>query len=914
MSTPRIAAVFLLPFLITGCGGIPGTKIARLKAPVAPHDRGAELHEDSAREAAEFWRAQRVGAGQDIAVADRYDAALAHAQTMRTYSFAEGRIIGRRDATPGSPLPLGNPVPLGSWTPLGPGNLGGRTRAIVLNPKNPSTLYAAAETGGVWKSTDAGASWNPVADLTPNIYANTMVMDQANPDTLYVGTGAALSDKRGGGVLKTTDGGATWTVLPATLTSDFWFINKLALTPAGNLYAATPAGLFQSLDKGATWKKTLAAPNCEDLTARTDRTVDYLFAVCTPDSNDPTRAVYRNADAAGAGTWDNVFSAQKMARTSLAIAPSSQSTIYAMAWSTDPQPTDRTGLIGVFRSTASGDAGSWTTQTSNQDKNLINTSLLSYPDGLSAPVCQGPDAPADFSGQGWSNNVLAVDPADPNRVWAGGINLFRSDDGGQNWGVASYWERGNPSRPEYSHADQHILVFHPAYDGAANQTLYVGNDGGIYRTDNARASVATGPRAACPDSKGDVAWTSLNRKYVIFQFYHGLPFPGGAAYFGGSQDNGVQAGQDKTGIDGWTQVDGGDGGWVAIDPIDPNNIYFEYTNKSTSKSTDGGRTKQDATRGITENKDNFLFIKQFVMDPANSKRLYTGGKQLWRTEDGMNNWTAASAPVGEAKITAIAVAPSDPNTVYFGSERGAFYSSKAALTANDSSVWTKSVPRDGANLQTITVDPGDPQLVYAVYTTFRQSPTDNHIYSSADGGTTWKGIDGTGNDGIPDIPVSSLVVDPQKRTTLYAGTDLGVFISTDSGATWSRDAGNFANTAVSSMTLDRSAGVSNLFAFTYGRGAWKVTLAGGGTACSYAVSDSAVNIPAQGGTATLTVTTTPGCAWTVRPGAAFVDIASPAGGVGPGSVTLKAGANPGSARTEPVAVNGQTVTVAQPAQ
>jgi photosystem II stability/assembly factor-like uncharacterized protein len=909
----RLSTVVAVLFLLAGCAGMKGPGSAALKAPAHTPDSETkrELHADSAREASEFWLGQRVPAGSDVRLTERYEAAGKRAESMRVYSLAAGRSV-ETPARTGSLEPRGAPVPLGSWTPLGPGNLGGRTRALIVNPKNPSLIYAAAETGGIWKSTDAGATWNAVADLTPNIYANTMVMDPANQDILYVGTGADLSDKRGGGVLRTTDAGVTWTVLPGTTTPDFWFINKMAVTPAGNLYAATPTGVFQSLDKGMTWNPSVTSPNCEDIAVRTDQPTDYLFATCTPDPKSTQRAILRNQDAAGAGKWVNVFTAPNMARTSLAIAPSSPSTMYAMAWSTDPQPKDRTGLIGVFQSLSSGDSGSWTIQTSNQDSNLLNSAILSYHDGVFGPVCSGPDTAADFSGQGWSNNVLAVDPVDPTRLWAGGIDLYRSDDSGRNWGLASYWERAG--NPEYTHADQHAFVFHPGYDGGANQTLFVSNDGGIYRTDNARAPVATSARAACAGSKGQVTWTSLNHKYVAFQFYHGLPFPGDAAYFGGSQDNGVQAGQDKTGIDGWVQVDGGDGGWVAIDPKDPNNIYFEYTNKSTSRSTDGGRTKLDATNGITEPKDSFLFIKQFVMDPSNSKRLYLGGKQLWKTEDGAQNWSPVSAPIGEARVTAIAVAPSDPNTVYFGSVSGSVYASSSALKADGSTAWTKSTPRDGANLQSLTVDPGNPQLVYATYTSFKQSPDTSHIYRTADGGSTWQGIDGVGNDGIPDIPVSSLLVDPLNRSNLYAGTDLGVFVSMDAGATWSRDANNFANTAVSSMTLDRSTGVTNLFAFTYGRGAWRVTLPNSGTACTYAVSDSTVAIPAAGGSFTLTVTTGAGCGWSARPGPNFVNIGSPAGGNGSGGLTLNAAANPGGARSETISIQGQVVTVNQAGQ
>jgi photosystem II stability/assembly factor-like uncharacterized protein len=371
-------------------------------------------------------------------------------------------------------------------------------------------------------------------------------MSPTDPNTIYAGTGESYSGdgRRGLGILKTTDGGATWTRLPATANSNFYYVYKVFIAPGGNLYAATITGVFQSLDGGTTWTQSLNKLFCYEMAGRTDQRSDYLFVSCstTSSSNGPF-SIYRNSDAAGAGTWDAVFTTAGMARTSLAIAPSQQTTIYAMSWSSTPQPTTATGLIGVFRSTSSGDPGSWTTQTSNKDSNRLNTALLSNPSSLFADICSG--GTVSYGGQGGYDNVLAVDPVDPDRVWAGGVDIFRSDDGGANWGIASYWNRSPGT--EYAHADRHAIIFHPAYDGTANQTLYLGTDGGLFRTDNANAAVQSGPRAECSPNKSDVAWINLNHNYAVTQFYNGEPYPGGAAYFGGSQDNGTPRGTAATG-------------------------------------------------------------------------------------------------------------------------------------------------------------------------------------------------------------------------------------------------------------------------------------------------------------------------------------------------------------------------------
>jgi len=152
------------------------------------------------------------------------------------------------------------------------------------------------------------------------------------------------------------------------------------------------------------------------------------------------------------------------------------------------------GLHAVFRSTNSGESFSWVAVDRNTNPNKLNTVLLSNPIiAYLDRVRRGHELPLQ---PGLYDNVIAVDPVDANRVWAGGIDLFRSDDGGANWGLASYWW-ADRSAPQYTHPDQHAIIFHPQYNGASNQTMFVAGDGGIFKTANARGSVATGSGAPC---------------------------------------------------------------------------------------------------------------------------------------------------------------------------------------------------------------------------------------------------------------------------------------------------------------------------------------------------------------------------------------------------------------------------------
>src|SRR4051812_2059016 len=192
--------------------------------------------------------------------------------------------------------------------------------------------------------------------------------------------------------------------------------------------------------------------------------------------------------------------------------------------------------------------------------------LLTNVASAAARVCNAQGSTAIPGTMGWYNNVIAVDPRDPNRVWAAGVEWFRSDDGGRNWGLASYGY-GSTTGSYFAHPDQHAITFHPNYDGDGNQVALIGNDGGIFRTTNARAAASSGPLAPCLGGQPiQVAWTSLNHGYGVTQFYHGTPFPDGTQYLAGAQDNNTLLGSDATGPDGWRPIFGGDGGVNAVAP------------------------------------------------------------------------------------------------------------------------------------------------------------------------------------------------------------------------------------------------------------------------------------------------------------------------------------------------------------
>jgi uncharacterized protein (TIGR03437 family) len=882
---------------------------------------------DKPREAARFFRSKRLPVGEDGKFTmpdlplERYFAAAAQMREMPLYSTANNAYLtGEKNRSISLNRKALEPEQ-STWQPLGPGNIGGRTRALVIHPQDPNIMYAAGVSGGVWKTTNAGQAWTPIGDQLALLTVSSLLLDPTNPNTLYVGTGEGFSafdedtvgDLRGAGIFKSTDAGATFTRLASTTTgSDFYFVNDLVASPSNNqrLYAATRSGVWRTTDGGAMWTRVLNPLNedgdpvtggCLDLAIRTDKMdADVLFAAC---GTFEQGQIYRTTNGAGSEAWQQVLSEPLMGRTALAIAPSNQDTVYAVATVLDPSNRSpyQFALHAVFRSTTGGAQGSWTPMVRNTNANKLNTALLSYSIFAAATDC-GFDLADDFTSQAWFDLTIAVDPVDPQRVWVGAIDLFRSDDGGANWGQAThvYLDR---RAPQYIHTDQHTLVFHPQYNGTTNQILYVGNDGGLWLTDNARATVATGRRASCTSDTTAVNWRTLNNGYGVTQFYHGTVYPDGKTYFGGTQDNGTLRGTDNGGVNNWVEINGGDGGYVAVDRNNTNTLYAEFTGLTIQKSTDNGASFSSARLGLN---DNGLFIAPYRMDPSDPNRLFAGGAFIWRSTNAASNWVRASAlTAGVGDVSSIAIAPTDSNFVLCGMSDGFILRSQSALTTNATTNWASTTPRRGF-VSSVTFDPKDKNIAYATYSTFGIS----YVWRSADAGVSWTPITGSGTGALPDVPAHSLVVDPTNSARLYLGTDTGVFVSNDTGNTWAVENTGFANVITETLQLNVVNGEAWLYAFTHGRGAWRVKLAG--TACAYDISPATLNVAETGGMGTINVNAVPGsCAWTSASNAAWLRVTG--SGNGAGQATYTADANPSVLpRTGTITVAGRSLAIHQP--
>lgn len=753
--------------------------------------------------AQEFFAQKRAPIGETAVPADRYATARQKALKMDVYSTASGTLMPR-----GGEVGAASPN-LGAWTSLGPGNIGGRTRAIVVDPTGPgATWYAGGVAGGVFKTTNSGASWAPVGDSTlTNLAVTALALKPGLPTTLLAGTGEGFTSPngdavRGAGIFKSTDGGATWAQVAGTNTANFYYVNDIVWSSSGMVYAATSTGVWSWVD-GVTSPAQILAPalngGCLDLALRPQFPNDWLIASCGTNVQAKLYLTAMGESTVTTGQWDMVLSETDMGRTSLSFSPVSPfDVVYAMA------ANKTTGALhAVWRS---GNGGyDWVKGASAQSANFEDRLLLEDP---KRKLCE-----AVSIAQGAYDNVIAADPTSLNVVWAGGIDLFRSTDGGVTFEpMSSGVEVG---QPQFLHPNQHAILFHPS-----TGNMIVGNDGGIF-TKTSGGSV--GSFKACPAGGviSNSVFASLNNGYSVTQFNSGAVFPDDQAYLGGAQGNGIVKGTDASGANAWSRLyAGGEGGGVAVDPTNPSVIVAANDRSAFRKSTDGGASFPDnpATStgfwnfGITD--AGFLLVAPLVMDPSDAQRLWTGGSRLWRSSDQGDTWSAAGAPVA-ASISAIAVAPSDPNVVLAGTKAGLVHRTAAGLTTTSTTAWLSATPRTGY-VSSLAFDPTNANVAYATYSTFGGI----HVYKTLNAGATWADADGTGVTGIPDIPVHTLVIDPIDTQRLYAGTDIGVFVSLNGGTTWAVENTGFAKVITESLVVNGA----NLYAFTHGRGAWRVPL------------------------------------------------------------------------------------------
>jgi len=699
---------------------------------------------------------------------------------------------------------FGGGIDKSKWTSLGPGNIGGRTRSIVLDPKDPLRFWVGSVGGGVWQTVDAGQHFAPVDDLMSNLTVACMAMDPTDAKKIYAGTGEGIyywSVPPGAGIFWTTDG-VHWQQIKSTDTPDFRYVNRLAISADGKvLLAATSkpgsiGGIFRSDDPArarAPWKKTSEG--------------DFVDVIAHP--TDSSKAMAATSDGQvlysnDAGkTWSpSMHRGSWSGRIELTYCRKNPAIVYA---SVDNNHGE------IWRSE---DAG----QTFAERASKTPTGEL-----------------ANYLGtQGnYANTIWAGDPENENFVLVGGLNLFKSTDGGDILVDISAWDDVRSV-----HADHHVIVAGSGFNGTTNKTVFFGNDGGIYKTDDIYIAGVDRDRIA--------GWKNLNNSYGVTQFY-GAAATSSGNIVAGSQDNGTVQFSKEGGSENWTLISEGDGGFCAADPTDAKLLYGEYIFGDVHRTTDGGTTESGFSfisgeywngqarcwkpipYTITDvQNERALFIAPFILDPNNPTRLLVGCSSLWRTSDAKAEtddskgptWRAIKAPADQL-ISAIAVAPGEANIIWVGHEKGDIFKTVQGLVAWPN--WTKITASPGVKLPTryctrLVIDPRDHQVVFATFGGYRP----DNVWRTSNGGSSWAVVGNSRPRGLPRVPVRALAIHPLRSDYLYVGTEIGIFASEDAGKTWSP-----TNEGPTSCCVDDLFWTGNsLVAVTHGRGVFTIDLSG----------------------------------------------------------------------------------------
>lgn len=675
--------------------------------------------------------------------------------------------------------------PAGNWENLGPyfipngkGYRGlGRLNAIAFHPSNPDIIYAGAPAGGLWITNDGGVTWNSYCDNLPSLGVSSIAVDYSNPDIIYMGTGDRdAGDAAGIGVLKSTDGGISWS--EANTGIENRTVGRMIIHPGDPdiLYIATTYGIYKTTDGAQTWTQQISGNFKEIVFNPADPEIIYASK---------SGNFYKTLD--GGNTWTQVTNGLTSgARGVIAVTRANTSVVYFLV-------TGGSEFQALYRSSDNGD----------------NFTEMSDSPNIMSWGCNG-----GSGGQAWYDLDIAADPIDENTIFAGGVNCFKSSDGGATWEISSHWwgDCGVPA----VHADLHVLEYNPA-DGR----LYAGNDGGIYWTAN-----------------GGTNWTVITDGMPISQVYKiGQSATVKDLVINGYQDNGTSTYNGS----GWNFTRGGDGFECIIDHTESQYSYASLYYGSVARYYNNSYQMVVCENGQYGINESGAWITPFILDETNSDIMFIGYKNVWRclnvkAGSGQIHWEKISNNLGGTNGTDMAVleqSPANTSVLYAGR-----YDEKVFRTDNafaGTPTWveiTQFLPQ--------TVTPGDieahPFNENIVYILLGSS-----VYKSEDKGETWTDISGT----LPDVHKTSIAFYKNSNEGLYVSSDLGVFYREEGMDDWIWFSDGLpVDASVNEIEIwyhPDSISQDVIRAGTYGRGMWSSDMWSGGPEAAF--NSSATVVP-----------------------------------------------------------------------
>ncbi|MBK7787481.1 MAG: fibronectin type III domain-containing protein [Saprospiraceae bacterium] len=620
----------------------------------------------------------------------------------------------------------------------------GRINSLAFHPTNTNIIYAGTAGGGLWQSNDGGTTWFTNTDQLATLGVSSIIVHPNSPERIYIATGDGDgSDNFSIGVLVSVDGGATFT--PTGLswnTSDTDLIRKLIFDPSNldAIMAATSIGIYRSLDKGGTWT-LVQAGDFDDIEANPTLNSNIFYASAQGN-------IYKSSN--GGASWTLKQTIAGTNRIALGVSPHNAAYVYALC-----SKSSNSGYNGLYRSTDSGES-------------YLSSSLTPNLLGWSATG-------SDSGGQGGYDLVLAVDPLNADIVYTGGVNTWKSTNGGVNWTINTMWYGVN-GIPEV-HADKHALEWQN------NTTLWQGNDGGVYKTTN-----------------GGATWQHRGSGIVNSQMYKlGISQTDGKVMTG-LQDNGSKL--KETG-GSWSDVIGGDGMECAIQHNDGQVLYGSIYNGDFNRSTNGGASWQNISDNVP-GAPSGAWITPFEIDPGMPTTIYAGYQQVYKSEDQGSTWTSIGN-FSANSLNILKVAPSNNKVIYAARSNGNLW-----RTTNGGTAWTQ-MTSPGNNLAFIAIHPHDANTLWAV----RQNYTSGaKVYKSVNGGSSWVNISGT----LPNIPANCIEYQNGSDDGLYVGMDVGIYYRDNTLSDWVLFNVGLPNVEVTELEIDYDE--NKIYAATYGRGLW----------------------------------------------------------------------------------------------
>lgn len=688
--------------------------------------------------------------------------------------------------------PSGNQKPGGLWQNLGPlnnadlsysiyfgkGPISGRKNDIAIYPGNANIMYLASAGGGVWKTTNGGTSWTPTSDKWPILYTSSVAVHPTNSNLILAGTGDSegFFQHFGNGIMRSTDGGANWTAV-GSVNMQISCINKIKFDPSNpNIVLALGSdgysnndSLYRSTDAGLTWTVVTSglSVNVRDWNDL-DRSTGGTYYLVGTDDGATKGYIYKSTNQGA--SWSAVTNPGSTVNKALDIACSrvNANNVYLLdiggeiIWKSVNGGTSWSSIKGNFRNGSTGSGANYNWSQKDYDYHIT---------------------------------VSANGTADVVYVGLIGINMDVSADG--TWADISQTYSDTP--PNHVHSDQHCAIVHPTDPS----TVYFGLDGGIFKWKLTNPSTSAG------------TWTSLNGTIMDHQAYHMSLHPtDDTRLMAGHQDNATLASRGNYAA--WRALYAGDGCWSAFDRNNPavhytgsqNGNVFRYPTADSVSPT----TISPGFQG------EFGFVAPLVTAGSAGNELFIGGFSLWKWVSG-TTWTNTGMPMGNQQpANTLSVAKTNGNVIYSGNPEGI-----VIMTTNKGPTWKQI---DDANIDKPIGAIGVSLTNAYDIVVGMKGQGGSHVFRCSNtlaAVPVWTNISGSGATGLPDVPVTAVARDPYEVGRIYVGTDVGMFMTTNYGATWTNmNALGLPNVGVSHLVVNQAG--TYLYAATFGRGIWRIPL------------------------------------------------------------------------------------------